>query len=92
MITKMKKLTLTIAIILGISTGLGMAQPSGGGLFQRGETSDSHGDRSSSMPLLPTQHGFTDDQNADESPLVGGMGLLFALGVAYLVRKRDTED
>ena len=87
----MKKLIITTAIILGMSM-MTLGQPNGGGLFQRGETSDSHGDRSSSMPLLPTQHGFTDDQNADESPLVGGMGLLFALGVAYLVRKRDTED
>ena len=87
----MKKLTLTIAILISMAAGA-VAQPLGGGLFQRGETSDSHGDRSSSKPLLPTQHGFTDDQNADESPLVGGMGLLFALGVAYLVRKRDTED
>lgn len=50
------------------------------------------GFRSNGGPMLPAQHGATGDQNADESPLVGGMGLLFALGVAYLVRKRDTED
>ena len=88
----MKKLTLTIPIILGMAAGA-VAQPSGGGLFQRGdESNETSGFRSNGGPMLPAQHGFTDDQNADESPLVGGMGLLFALGVAYLVRKRDTED
>ena len=68
-----------------------VAQPLGGGLFQRGETSDSHGDRSSSKPLLPTQHGFTDDQNAD-GPLGSGIAVLVALGGAYLVGRRRKAE
>ena len=87
----MKKLTLTIAIILGMAAGA-VAQPLGGGLFQRGETSDSHGDRSSSKPMLPTQHGFIDDQNADESPLGSGIAVLVALGGAYLVGRRRKAE
>ena len=86
----MKKLTLTIAIVLGLSVGL-MAQPMGGGLFQRGETGDSYGDRNSSMPLLPTQHGLTGDQDA-ESPLEGGAALLFGFAVIYLTRKKDHNE
>ena len=86
----MKKLTLTIAILISMAAGA-VAQPLGGGLFQRGETSDSHGDRSSSMPLLPTQHGFTDDQNAD-GPLGSGIAVLVALGGAYLVGRRRKAE
>ena len=86
----MKKLTLTIAIILGMAIGA-TAQMSGGGLFQRGETGDSYGDRNSSMPLLPTQHGLTGDQDA-ESPLEGGAALLFGFAVIYLTRKKDHNE
>ncbi|MBR0178425.1 MAG: hypothetical protein IJQ11_13480 [Bacteroidales bacterium] len=86
----MKKLTLTIAILISMAAGA-VAQPLGGGLFQRGETSDSHGDRSSSKPLLPTQHGFTDDQNAD-GPLGSGIAVLVALGGAYLVGRRRKAE
>ena len=86
----MKKLIITTAIILGTSM-MTLGQPNGGGLFQRGETSDSHGDRSSSMPLLPTQHGFTDDQNAD-GPLGSGIAVLAALGGAYLVGRRRKAE
>ena len=83
----MKKTIITLTLILGMAAGA-VAQPLGGGLFQRGETSDSHGDRSSSKPMLPTQHGFIDDQNADES----GIAVLVALGGAYLVGRRRKAE
>ncbi len=87
----MKKTIITLTLILGMAAGA-VAQPLGGGLFQRGETSDSHGDRSNGGPMLPTQHGFIDDQNADESPLGSGIAVLVALGGAYLVGRRRKAE
>ena len=87
----MKKLTLTIAILLGISSSL-MAQPMGGGLFQRGdETHETSGNRNANGPMLPTGHGLPNDQPA-ETPLEGGAALLFGLAVMYLTRKHDHHD
>lgn len=86
----MKKLTLTIAILLGLALGA-TAQPSGGGLFYRGEMSESSY-RGGHSPLLPMEHNLSGDQPADEAPLSGGVALLFSLGVMYLTRKKDHHD
>ena len=88
----MKKLTLTIAIILGLSVGA-TAQPSGGGLFQRGDMTESNWGRSNggAQPMLPPQHGLGNDQDAD-GPLEGGAALLFGLAVIYFTRKKDHHD
>ncbi len=87
----MKKLTLTIAIVLGMAM-TSFADPNGGGLFQRGTTSEREGWYGSretpSTPMLPN-HGLND--NAD-APLGTGIALLTALGGAYLVAKRRKED
>ncbi len=81
----MKKLALTIAIVLGIGL-TSFADPNGGGVFQRGE--ETTGGKSELFPALP-RHGQNSDQNA---PLGTGIAVLTALGAAYLVGKRRKED
>ena len=84
----MKKLALTLAIVLGLSM---TTFADGGGLFQRGsepEQKGYYGTRGGLGINLPG-HGETDNQNA---PLGTGIAVLTALGAAYLVGKRRKED
>lgn len=97
----MKKLTLTIAIILGMTM---TTFAEGGGLFNRGNNArngasgysyfstdgiaDLRADDPLNAPLLP-MHGETEDQDA---PLGSGIAVLTALGAAYLISKRRKED
>lgn len=94
----MKKLALTIAIVLGLGLS-SFAQDDafgGGGLFQRGAIEDNsigfsgfYLDMNSLlMPDLPT-HGQDGNQNA---PLGTGIAVLAALGGAYLVAKKRKEE
>ena len=86
----MKKLALTIAIVLGLS--MTTFAENGGGLFQRGAAEPSEGtfgDRTTSGIMLPTEHGQTG--NAD-APLGSGVVALLGLGAAYLVAKKRNED
>ena len=87
----MKKLALTIAIVLGLGLTT-FADPNGGGLFQRGDSDNEAFEganwRTSNMPALPN-HGQSTNQNA---PLGTGIAVLTALGAAYLVGKRRKED
>ena len=89
----MKKLALTIAIVLGLSM-TSFADPNGGGLFQRGTTSDNgvYGNRegTADTPMLPN-HGKTDNQDAN-APLGTGIAVLAVLGGAYLVAKKRREE
>ena len=91
----MKKIALTIAIILGLGL-TSFADPNqGGGLFQRGATSEdvyfgSNRDATTSTPMLPN-HGLDDNQNAD-SPLGSGIAVLLGLGAAYAVGKNRKKD
>ena len=93
----MKKLALTIAIVLGLSLST-FANPNGGGLFQRGMVDEEYygmgyynnGMRTTGAPMLPS-HGLPDNQNAD-GPLGSGIAVLLGLGAAYLVGKRRKED
>ena len=93
----MKKLALTIAIILGLSLST-FANPNGGGLFQRGMVDEEYygmgyynnGMRTTDAPMLPN-HGLPGNQNAD-GPLGSGIAVLLGLGAAYLVGKRRKED
>ena len=94
----MKKLTITIVLILGLT----MTTFADGGLFKRGYNAENgasgynyfgaktEDDNSGSpaMPLLP-QHGEDTNQPA---PLGSGIALLAALGGAYLVGKRRREE
>ena len=87
----MKKLALTIAIVLGLS--MTTFAENGGGLFQRGTaepTEGTFGDRSSFISL-PGSHGS--GENADANvPLGSGVVALLGLGAAYLVSKKRSEE
>ena len=87
----MKKLALTIAIVLGLGM-VSFAGPNGGGLFQRGDTPEKegvYGNRDGAVvPGLPG-HGETGNQSA---PLGTGIAVLAALGGAYLVAKKRREE
>ena len=88
----MKKLALTIAIVLGLGM-MSFAGPNGGGLFQRGDTPEKEGvygnrDGALMTPGLPG-HGETGNQNA---PLGTGIAVLAGLGAAYLVAKKRNEE
>ena len=90
----MKKLVLTIAIVLGMAISASAqhfsenGQPNSGGLFGRGATSGgSSNAQSGATPLLPT-HGQTNNQDA---PLGSGALLLIGFGAAYAVSKQRKE-
>ena len=92
----MKKLALTIAIVLGLSMTT-FANPDGGGLFQRGEvspeTSAIYGNRDNSSGLLLPGHNLSENQDADDpTPLGSGIAVLMSLGAAYLVGKKRREE
>lgn len=86
----MKKIALTIAIVLG----LGMVSfADNGGLFGRGEavaeteSTIYWGNRLGGTPALPN-HGENGNQPA---PLGSGVAVLLGLGTAYLVAKKRKE-
>ncbi|GEM_PF-933413 len=96
----MKKLTLTIAILLGLSlTTFADNNNQGGGLFQRGMVDEEYygmgyynnGMRTTGAPMLPN-HGLPENQDADETPVGSGIAVLLGLGGAYLVAKRRKEE
>ena len=81
----MKKLALTIAVVLG----LGLSSFAQGGLFQRGEAEYMYFNRTDT-PALPGEHGLYGNQ--DSTPLGSGVVMLLGLGAAYLVGKKHNED
>ena len=84
----MKKLALTIAIVLGLSM---TTFADGGGLFQRGNTPENSQESSTlrgGMPGIPG-HGESTDQPA---PLGSGIVVLMGLGAAYLASKKHREE
>ena len=84
----MKKLALTIAIVLGLGLTSFADGKQGGGLFHRGATPEQTGSRESNGPLLPLQHGDPSNADADQVPVGSGIALLAALGGAYLLGKK----
>jgi hypothetical protein len=86
----MKKLALTLAIVLG----LGMASyADGGGLFGHGqsvaeETSTTTMNRDGLFPALPGQHNTNTNQPA---PVGSGIAVLIGLGAAYAFAKKREE-
>ena len=95
----MKKIALTLAIVLGMGlTTFAQDDVFGGGLFQRGDTpnynyfadwADLGWTRSGGLLSLPGAHNLDSDVDA---PLGSGIALLVALGGAYLVAKRRKEE
>lgn len=87
----MKKLTMTIAILLGLSMTT-FAEGHQGGLFQRGNTPENTetGNRTGSLitPGIPN-HGQNGNQDA---PLGSGIAILLSLGAAYLVGKKHKAE
>ncbi len=86
----MKKLALTIAIVLGLGLTT-FADPNQGGLFKRGGIPGEYELRDGEDPLMPTlpNHGETENQNG---PIGTGIAVLAALGGAYLVAKKRREE
>ena len=86
----MKKLALTIAVVIGLS--LTSFANNEGGLFQRGAsepaTTELFGNRDGNNPLVPGHGG---SGNAD-APLGSGMAVLLGLGAAYMVAKKRREE
>ena len=86
----MKKLALTLAIVLG----LGMASyADGGGLFGYGQAMDNNTTNSSRtesplFPSLPNQHDLPGNQPA---PVGSGIAVLIGLGAAYAFAKKREE-
>ena len=87
----MKKLIMTIAIVLGMTMGAFAQETAIGerGLFGKGF--EIFGDREGEEPLTPGIPGFgeDDDQNA---PLGSGIAVLMGLGAAYMVAKKRREE
>lgn len=90
----MKKIFITIAIVLGMT--LCASAQKGGGLFQLGAVPNeecynagSRYDEGSIMNFqLPDAHGQTNDQNA---PVGSGALLLIGFGAAYALKQRKAK-
>ena len=85
----MKRIELTLAIVLGIAVG---ASAQNRGLFNRGpesdESYDAYGRTNGSPLMLPQEHDTGIDHNA---PLGGGALLLIGFGAAYALKKRRED-
>ena len=83
----MKKLALTIAIVLTMGLGASAQSLLGKSSAER--------DRNGSLttPMIVDNHDYTGDVNADgETPLGSGIAVLVGLGVAYVVAKKRKEE
>ena len=86
----MKKLALTIAIVLGL--GMTTFAENGGGLFQRGEApAGLYGNRPTEGIMAPglPDHG---SEGNEPAPLGSGVVALLGLGAAYLVSKKRKDE
>ena len=83
----MKKLAMTIAIVLGLSM---TTFADGGGLFQRGDERENgyYGGTRGFGPGVPGH----DEEGDQPAPLGTGIAVLTALGAAYLVGKKRNEE
>ena len=93
----MKKLVLTIAIVLGMTFGASAqyfengnnnGPRQGGGVFGFGATPDYGATNGTSSPMLP-DHGLTNNQDA---PLGSGALLLVGFGAAYAMAKKNRKE
>ncbi|MBO6024063.1 MAG: hypothetical protein J6P83_04335 [Bacteroidales bacterium] len=92
----MKKLVLTIAIVLGLGLTT-FADPETGGLFGRGETRQSmynsrEGEDAATFMRLPSQHNAESGNGDQPAPLGGGVLLLAGFGAAYMIAKKRREE
>ena len=85
----MKKIALTLAIILGMGIGASAQEK---GLFGMGPNrEDNSNNRTEQSLILPNAHGNTGDTNATDTPLGSGILLLAGLGAAYAAARRRKE-
>lgn len=81
----MKRIAITLAIVLGITLG---ASAQNRGLFgmgpEHGESYDSYDRTTNGGLMLPSSHGTSQDQDA---PLGSGALLLISFGAAYAMKK-----
>lgn len=87
----MKKLIMTIAIVLGLGMSTFAQDISAEtyeekGLFGKGGIFSKEGEE---MPMINFDHEETNDQDA---PLGSGIAVLMGLGAAYMVAKKRKED
>ena len=80
----MKKIIFTIVITLGLTAGA-MAQTDS--FFNNWSDFDNR-DNDLDLPALPSEHGFTGNQ---DTPLGSGLLVLTALGAGYAALKRKEE-
>lgn len=82
----MKKITIIIAIMLGITLG---ASAQNRGLFGYApeETGHNYNRDEESLIYLPTEHG----QDGDQTPLGTGALLLIGFGAAYALKKKASK-
>ena len=96
----MKKVALTIAIILGMAIGAHAQNAYGGGMFGYGQTRESNdwGStnwsttnewlRSGGALILPAGHGLINDYAA---PLGSGALVLIGFGAAYAMKRKNQK-
>ena len=89
-ILKMKKLALTLAIVLGMSMySFASMDNQGGGLFGYGKSSETTTREGEDNPLLPG-HGASGNQDGN-APLGSGIVALVAFGAAYAFAKKRED-
>lgn len=86
----MKKLALTIVVVLGLSM-TSFAGQNEGGLFKRGATAENANSREGSGIMTPGLPGHGSSENSD-APLGTGIAVLAGLGAAYLIGKKRNQD
>ena len=85
----MKKLALTIAIVLGL--GMTTFAENGGGLFQRGGAASQNTEALGIRDGNPGLPGHGSEGN-EPAPLGSGVVALLGFGAAYAMAKRKKED
>ena len=85
----MKKIALTLTIILGLGLTTFANPNNGGGIFGRGESNNRT--ETGSTLFAPKLPGRGHDTN-QPAPLGSSITVLTALGAAYLVSKKRKED
>ena len=86
----MKKLALTIVIVLGLCMTSFAEGNQGGGLFQRGASKEMN-NRDGDSPMLPGLPMHNQSTNQD-APLGSGALLLLGFGAAYALKKRKESE
>lgn len=88
----MKRYILTIAFAIGL--GLNLNAQSQQNTFSDGFFSSNYSEYREDntdwgkMPLLPGNHGYTYDYDAEKAPLGSGLLIFACMGLGYAMRKR----